>query len=538
MNLDSPAATRSPNDLPSASVPFSLRVAKARHDLHNAIGQILGFSEMWLEEAQEQRLEGLQPCLQKICRAAGEISARIHEDLDATRIEAGRSDLPGLQSHLCFLARQILEATEALIRVPDQHGEGVFRADLARIAEATRRVDELARTSVPDLIAPAASAGFAPASPSPALLELLPALSQPQPDAQGHKDGSILVVDDEEANRELLRRRLSRLGYSVQVVGAGEAALDAVAARPPDLILLDILMPGLDGFGVLQRLKDNPFTQHIPIIMLSSADELDTAVTCIKLGADDFLPKPFNATLLIARIESSLTKKRLRDQETAFLHRLQTERDISEGLLLNILPGPIAQRLKHGEKNIADSFPEVTVLFSDFVGFTSLAARVAPKFLVARLNEIFSAFDKLCAQHGLEKIKMIGDAYMAVGGLPSPLPNHAEAAADLALEMQSEARRLSAAYEQPLRMRIGINTGPVVAGVIGTNKFAYDLWGDTVNLASRMETRAPAGGILVTGTTYRRLRRSYSFKPGRAVRVKGKGKIVGHLLVGKKGAPP
>jgi len=269
--------------------------------------------------------------------------------------------------------------------------------------------------------------------------------------------------------------------------------------------------------------------------MLSSADEIDTVVRCIHLGADDFLPKPFNATLLIARIESSLSKKRLRDRETAFLQRLQAEQDTSERLLLNILPRPIADRLKQGETIIADSFAEVTVLFTDFVAFTKLSSSVPPKVLVGRLNDIFSTFDQLCEQHGLEKIKMIGDAYMAVGGLPTPRADHAEAAADLALAMQREVTRFNTGNGQPFRMRVGLNTGPVVAGVIGTRKFAYDLWGDTVNLANRMEAHAPTGGILVTAATYERLRARYTFKPGRVIRVKGKGQVLTYRLLSKGG---
>jgi len=176
------------------------------------------------------------------------------------------------------------------------------------------------------------------------------------------------------------------------------------------------------------------------------------------------------------------------------------------------------------------------VLFSDFVGFTKIAAGIPPKELVGRLNEIFSAFDDLCERHGLEKIKMIGDAYMAVGGLPTPREDHARAAADLALAMQTEAARLAAGYEQPFRMRIGLNTGPVVAGVIGARKFAYDLWGDTVNLASRMESHAPSGGILVAATTYQLLRGQYSFQPSRVIRVKGKGEVLSYQLLGRRDA--
>jgi class 3 adenylate cyclase len=341
-----------------------------------------------------------------------------------------------------------------------------------------------------------------------------------------------LVVDDMESNRELLARRLSRLGYAIQVVENGQRALELVEGKGVDVILLDIFMPGLDGFAVLQRLKSNTATHHIPVIMLSSDDQLDTAVRCIQLGADDFLPQPFNPTLLMARIESSLSKKLLRDQENAFLKRLQAEQETSERLLLNILPKPIAERLKRGEQVIADSHAEVTVLFSDFVGFTKLAAGISPKTLVAHLNEIFSTFDRSCEQHGLEKIKMIGDAYMAVSGVPTPRPDHARAAADLALNMQREVARFAQATGQPFRIRVGLNSGPVVAGVIGAKKFAYDLWGDTVNLANRMEAHAPPGGILVAHGTYERLSDEYRFKTVSNIRVKGKGELSCFLLLG------
>jgi class 3 adenylate cyclase len=201
--------------------------------------------------------------------------------------------------------------------------------------------------------------------------------------------------------------------------------------------------------------------------------------------------------------------------------------------LLNILPQPVAARLKQGESTIADSFSDVTVLFSDFVDFTKLSTGIPPKVLVGRLNEIFSAFDELCERHGLEKIKMIGDAYMAVAGVPTPRSDHAAAAADLALAMQAAAAQFAAGDGPTFRLRIGLNSGPVIAGVIGTKKFAYDLWGDTVNIASRMEEHAPTGGVLVTDSTYQRLKEDYSFKPARVIKVKGKGEVLTYLLLGR-----
>jgi class 3 adenylate cyclase len=210
---------------------------------------------------------------------------------------------------------------------------------------------------------------------------------------------------------------------------------------------------------------------------------------------------------------------------------LDLERDKSERLLLNVLPAPIAARLKQTDGVIADAFGEVTVLFADLVDFTRRSERIAPEQVVQALNDLFSVFDQLAQQRGLEKIKTIGDAYMVAGGLPDPRPDHAHAVAEMAMAMRDEVARHTDPGGQPLAVRIGIDTGPVVAGVIGTSKFSYDLWGDTVNTASRMESYGVAGCIQVTARTYQRLKDGYRFERRGPIPVKGKGEIVTYLLV-------
>jgi adenylate cyclase len=212
---------------------------------------------------------------------------------------------------------------------------------------------------------------------------------------------------------------------------------------------------------------------------------------------------------------------------------LQAEQARSEGLLLNVLPAPIAARLKQGEAVIADRFPEVTVLFADLVDFTASSDRSSPERVVQVLADLFTAFDRLAAGHGLEKIKTVGDAYMVAGGLPNPRPDHADAVAEMALAVRAEAGRHLDPAGRPLQVRIGIDSGPVVAGVIGTAKFSYDLWGDTVNTASRMESTGVAGCIQVTERTYRRLRDRYRLQRRGPVQVKGKGEVVTWYLVGR-----
>jgi adenylate cyclase len=212
---------------------------------------------------------------------------------------------------------------------------------------------------------------------------------------------------------------------------------------------------------------------------------------------------------------------------------LRLEQEKSERLLLNVLPAPIAARLKQTDGVIADAFGEVTVLFADLVDFTRRSERIAPEQVVQALNDLFSVFDQHAQQRGLEKIKTIGDAYMVAGGLPDPRPDHAQAVAEMALAMRDVVARRTDPGGQPLAVRIGIDTGPVVAGVIGTSKFSYDLWGDTVNTASRMESQGVAGCIQVTARTYERLRDGYRFERRGPIPVKGKGEIVTYFLVGR-----
>ncbi len=345
---------------------------------------------------------------------------------------------------------------------------------------------------------------------------------------------SVLVVDDSPINRDLLTRHLRHDSYTIAIAESGIQALDLLQSQSFDLILLDVMMPGMDGYEVLKRVKASPEHQHIPVIMISALNDLEVTARCIELGAEDYLLKPFNRTLLAARINASLQKKRLYDLEKAYTERLRAEQEKSERLLLNILPLPVAERLKQGEQIIAESFPEVTVLFADIVDFTRRVASISPRRVVELLNDIFSTFDALAEHHGLEKIKTIGDAYMVVGGVPIPKANHAEAVADMALDMQSAIANYGADDGVPFTMRIGIHTGSVIAGVIGTKKFTFDLWGDTVNTASRMETYSLAGRIQVTEATYAHLKDHYNFETRGRMEIKGKGQMHTFFLVGKR----
>lgn len=220
-----------------------------------------------------------------------------------------------------------------------------------------------------------------------------------------------------------------------------------------------------------------------------------------------------------------------RDKAQAALEREQAR---SESLLLNILPSPIAERLKAGSHTIADGYAEATILFADLVGFTRMSTTVSPEQLVVMLNRLFSRFDELSGRFGVEKIKTIGDAYMACAGVPVARPDHAEAIADMALAMREALKEHNREFGSNLQIRIGINTGPVVAGVIGLKKFIYDLWGDTVNLASRMESSGVPDRIQISASTWEHLRDRYDFEARGDIDVKGIGSVKAYLLNGRK----
>ncbi|WP_293128232.1 adenylate/guanylate cyclase domain-containing protein [Microcoleus sp. bin38.metabat.b11b12b14.051] len=231
---------------------------------------------------------------------------------------------------------------------------------------------------------------------------------------------------------------------------------------------------------------------------------------------------------LVSAVATQLGSLIQRKQAEAAL-KLQQEQ--TEKLLLNILPKPIAERLQKEQKLIAEHFDEVTVLFADLVGFTEFSTHKSPTQLVEILNGIFSEFDRLSELHGLEKIKTIGDAYMVVGGLPTPRADHAEAIALLALEMQAAIRRFNIKIGESFELRLGIHSGSVVAGIIGISKFSYDLWGDTVNVASRMESNGLPGKIQVTAPTYERLKEQFVFEERGQIPVKGKGTMLTYWLI-------
>lgn len=352
--------------------------------------------------------------------------------------------------------------------------------------------------------------------------------SSPFSNEAGPSLGVVLVVDDEPQNRSLLRDPLEASGYEVREAENGWQALQKVAARPPDLILLDLMMPEIDGIEVCRRLKKDAKTAHIPILMVTALTERQERLEAIKAGANDFLNKPVDLKDVILRVGNAVHSKQLYEQ-------ILVEQERSERLLLNILPRPIAERMKKGETNIAENHPDTTVLLARLVGFHALSANVDAWQAVQLLNEIFSAFDGLVEKHGLEKIKTMSDSYMVAGGISIPRLDHADAMADLSFELQEEVMRFNQHHDAAVQIQIGICTGPSIAGVIGREKFAYDVWGETVNLACRLEASGEPGKIHVAQSTYGRLKDKYQFEKPHRIDSHGAGSLPAYWLANRVG---
>ncbi len=350
-----------------------------------------------------------------------------------------------------------------------------------------------------------------------------------------NNQANILVVDDTPDNLRLLGAILTDQGYRVRKALNGQTALKTVRTVPPDLILLDINMPGMNGYEVCQELKADEKTKEIPVIFISALDDVLDKVKAFNVGGVDYITKPFQGEEVIARIDNQLTIQQLQKQLKSQNALLRQEQEKSESLLLNILPKSIVEQLKENPNLIAEQYDEATFLFADIVGFTGLSSPMSPEEVVKLLNEIFSSFDQIVERQGLEKIRTIGDSYFVAGGLPMRRADHAEAVAEMALEMQQAIARFQWSNSESIQLRVGINTGgPVVAAVIGIKKFAYDVWGDTVNIASRMESQGVPGKIQVTAATYERLRDKYLFEERGTIAVRGKGEMSTYWLLGKK----
>ena len=332
----------------------------------------------------------------------------------------------------------------------------------------------------------------------------------------------LLVVDDDEFNRRIIARLLAKEDYSdVDMAENGQHALDLIRENSYDAIMLDIEMPELDGYGVLEHLQRDMRLREIPVIMISGVDETSSVIKCIELGATDYLHKPLDPVLLRARLGACLEKKRLRDQQIGYVSQLREEKKRADQLLSVILPTAAANELKSAGRVPPRRYEDVAILFCDIVEFTTFCDSHSAEDVVNGLQNLFEAFEKITRNNGMEKIKTIGDEFMASSGLTTPNDDPLLAAVACGLEMIEAAATVDPAW----RVRVGINQGPVVAGIVGHDKYQFDVWGDTVNTASRMTGVAKEGTAVLPIEAWMSIQDRCDGRSLGRVEVKGKGQI-------------
>lgn len=312
-------------------------------------------------------------------------------------------------------------------------------------------------------------------------------------------DATILVVDDNKNNLDLMLATLSEYDFRLLAATSGLRALKVVSRIKPDLILMDIQMPGMDGFETTRELKKNAELERVPVLFLSALNDLKNIVKCFEAGGVDYISKPFQKEELFARIFTHLKIKRLQTE-------VEEERDKVSTILDNILPKKYIRKLKSGSDPAPETIPDATVIFTDFENFAGLSKIMGPEKSVQALNEIFWAFDEIMQVYDLERVKTIGDAYMAVGGVNNAADNIELRSALAALKLQDFIKDYNSVNKtDKWKLRIGIHCGPIVTGIIGYQKIAFDVWGDTVNFASRLESAAKTEGIAVSEAFYEKL---------------------------------
>jgi len=475
-------------------------LAHLRHELRTPLNHIIGYTELLLEDAA-QDVGSLVPDLRRLLDDARAVLSIVNERLAPGGKDAESVDVGALGRAVIDPVTRIVAATKTLGQNADVMGARKMLPDLARIAEAAGRLTRL--------LAPGAGATAEARDAGTAA-----------PGADGTARGVILVVDDDQGNRDLLGRRLVREGFAVHTTADGQAALELLGHQPSppiELVLLDVMMPGLDGYEVLRRLKGDATLRELPVLMISALDEVGSVVRCIELGAEDYLPKPFDPVLLRARIGACLEKKHLRDQEARQARELAEwnrtlEQRVAEqvgqverlGRLKRFFSPQLAELIVAGGATdpLKSHRVEVTVVFLDLRGFTAFAETADPEEVMGVLREYHAEMGRLILEHEGTLERFTGDGMMVFFNDPVPVANAPELAIRMALAMRERARQLDVGWRKrghDLGMGMGIAQGYATIGAIGfEGRLDYGAIGTVTNLAARLCGEAGATEILVS----------------------------------------
>ena len=473
-----------------------------RHELHTPLNHIIGYSEMLLESATEGSIVAMEPRLRELREHAQQLMQLVDEALGRTRKDS-EIDLRRLTAQASDPIGSIIATAGELKAQAQGMGAAEVEQDLERIASAAQTL----RTMIADGV------NAPPMAPTDytdtARIVVAP--------VRAADTGNILVVDDNAANREMLSRRLARVGHRVQVVANGPDALALLRQKPIDLVLLDVLMPEMSGYEVLQQLTADESLREIPVLMISALDEMDSVVRCIELGAEDYLPKPFDPVLLRARIGACLEKKRLRDREAMHLRELaewnhKLEERVREqvalldrlGRLKRFFSPQLAELIVAGgaDDPLATHRRDLTVCFLDLRGFTAFAEGAEPEEVMSVLREYHAQMGRLVMEHEGTLERFTGDGMMVFFNDPVPVPNAAERTVRMALAMRKRVGEMIVGWRKmgyDLELGIGIAQGYATIGAIGyEGRWDYGAIGTVTNLAARLCGEAKPGQILVS----------------------------------------
>lgn len=499
--------------------------AHLRHELRTPLNAIIGYSEMLLGDADELGLADYVSDLYQILSAGHQLLEIINELLDPKQVASGDVvfNLESLIANLHYKVRIPLNSVIGFCEILIENGTEQGRLDLIADLQKIHSAAELFLSRVNEIVDfPKIDAGLKVSGPevsdrSTLVQRALTTLRESAPDSAavtGGERGSILVVDDNAINRDLLSRYLERRGHAVRVADNGRKALEMIATGAFDLVLLDIMMPEMNGYQVLQHLKQSETWRDLPVIMISALDEIDSAVRCIELGAEDYLRKPFNPVLLRARVQACLEKKRLRDLKAAQqqqLHELNAALELRNRFIRQTFGSYLSDEivdtiLEQGGLKIGGEKRRATILMADLRGFTSLSERLAAEDVVAMINIYLETMTEIIQKYQGTIDEFIGDGILVIFGAPILRPDDPRRAVACAVEMQLAMtsvndRNRQAGYPE-VALGIGINTGEVVMGNIGSQKrIKYAVVGRAVNLTARIESYTVGGQIFISETT-------------------------------------
>jgi adenylate cyclase len=501
-----------------------LRIAHARGELLLPVKGVVEIVAALVRESKVRNCDRFSKDLHTILERGSRLAAQVQEAVppDAAEILA-EATASRLNHDLRGMLTVIIGYADDLHRTAQKLSMGEFRPELEQIRRlgerSTLRLDELVallRGSEPD---DGANAGQ--------YLNLAQWITTA--DTSNPEPGRILVIDDDNDARDVLARLLRGRGHDVSDFANPLAALTSLGDHLPDVVLLDVVMPGANGIDILREFKANPKLSDIPVVMVSGLGDLECVVQCIQMGAEDYVAKPFDRVVLRARVEACLEKKRLRDREAKYLQQIEKERKRSNDLLHVILPKPIVNELRATGRVSPRRHDNVAVLFADVSGFTKWSDVHQPEEVVDRLQKLVELWEVASHANRMLKIKTIGDAYMATAGLLRSVDDPVLACVRCGLAMAEATGSVAPDW----KLRVGIHVGPVVAGILGKKRFCFDLWGDTVNTASRVESNGVPGSVCLSKDAWHRV--SDRCRLGEEIvleSVKGKGRMTIYRLEG------